>query len=383
MKAVSFNFYFMSKLQFFNNPDFGTIRTTVINDEPWFVAKDIAQALGYTNPRKAIIDHVLDEDKKDGVTFRDSIGRDQTPIIINESGVYALIFGSKLPKAKDFKHWVTSEVIPLIRKHYNTKTSDEFENIFPTNIKASSDIAMTSLDVAEITGKEHKNVVRDIRRILEQGANQLNFELVNYKDKKGEERAMYNLTAKGVLILASGYNVLLREKIIDRLEEWETGKRTNNLPSYQIDDPIKRAQKWIEEQQARQVLEAKVTESQKQLEEQAPKVAFAEAITSSSNSCLIGELAKLIKQACERKGIKINIGQNRFFQWLRDNNYLGKSRGYRNIANQEYIEQGLFELKKSTHDKNGILVTTTTTKVTGHGQSYFINGFLSGKFKIE
>lgn len=85
--------------------------------EPWFVGKDVAEALGYSNTRKALIDHVDEGDKMDGVTIRDSIGREQNPVCINESGLYALIFGSKLESAKRFKHWVTSEVLPAICKN--------------------------------------------------------------------------------------------------------------------------------------------------------------------------------------------------------------------------------------------------------------------------
>ena len=102
-------------MQVFNNPEFGKVRTVVINNEPWFIGKDIAAALGYSNPRKALNDHVDSEDK--GVTKCDTLGGAQEMTVINESGVYALIFGSKLPTAKKFKHWVTSEVLPDIRKH--------------------------------------------------------------------------------------------------------------------------------------------------------------------------------------------------------------------------------------------------------------------------
>lgn len=107
----------MNQLEIFKNREFGEIRTVVINAEPWFVGKDIAEVLGYSNSRKAILDHVDDEDKIDGVTIRDSIGRDQAAVVINESGLYALIFGSKMASAKRFKHWVTSEVLPQIRKN--------------------------------------------------------------------------------------------------------------------------------------------------------------------------------------------------------------------------------------------------------------------------
>ena len=105
----------MKELQLFNFEN-QEVRTLTIDEEPLFVGKDVAEILGYSNPRKALKDHVDEEDKKDGVTIRDSIGREQTPILINESGVYALIFGSKLPNAKKFKRWVTSEILPTIRK---------------------------------------------------------------------------------------------------------------------------------------------------------------------------------------------------------------------------------------------------------------------------
>ena len=98
----------MNQLEIFKNREFGEIRTVVIDGEPWFVGKDIAEVLGYSNSRKAVLDHVDDEDKMDGVTIRDAIGRDQAAVVINESGVYALIFGSKLASAKRFKHQMKS-----------------------------------------------------------------------------------------------------------------------------------------------------------------------------------------------------------------------------------------------------------------------------------
>lgn len=111
----------MNELKVFQNEEFGEVRSLVINDEPWFVGKDVAKALGYENPSKAIRDHVEEEDKKVGVQnvtpyISDNLGRKQYPTFINESGVYSLIFGSKLPSAKKFKHWVTSEVLPTLRK---------------------------------------------------------------------------------------------------------------------------------------------------------------------------------------------------------------------------------------------------------------------------
>lgn len=104
----------MNNLQIFENTEFGKIRTVQLNNETYFVCKDVAMALGYANPRKAMADHVMEEDK--GVTKCDTLGGKQDIAVINESGLYALIFGSKLESAKRFKHWVTSEVLPQIRK---------------------------------------------------------------------------------------------------------------------------------------------------------------------------------------------------------------------------------------------------------------------------
>ena len=105
-----------------------TVRTVEVDGELWFVGKDVAKILGYSNPRKAMIDHIDAEDKQDGVTIRDSIGREQNPTVINESGLYSLILSSKLPKAKRFKRWVTSEVLPTIRKHGMYATEELLNN---------------------------------------------------------------------------------------------------------------------------------------------------------------------------------------------------------------------------------------------------------------
>lgn len=105
----------MNDLQIFNSEEFGEIRTVQLNNETYFIGKDVAEALGYERATKAIQDHV-DQEDKDEVPIQDSIGRMQNTPVINESGLYALIFGSKLESAKRFKHWVTSEVLPSIRK---------------------------------------------------------------------------------------------------------------------------------------------------------------------------------------------------------------------------------------------------------------------------
>ena len=101
------------ELQIFQNAEFGSVRSPMINGEPFFVGKDVAEILGYANPQKAVRDHVDDDDK--GVNEMDTPGGVQPVMFINESGLYSLILSSKLPAAKRFKRWVTSEVLPAIR----------------------------------------------------------------------------------------------------------------------------------------------------------------------------------------------------------------------------------------------------------------------------
>jgi len=113
------------ELQVFKNQNFGEIRTVMKKGEPWFIGSEIAKILGYSNPRQAIIDHVEKEDK--GVVKRDTVGGIQSAAAINESGLYSLILRSKLPGAKQFKRWVTSEVLPTIRK-YGMFAAEELMN---------------------------------------------------------------------------------------------------------------------------------------------------------------------------------------------------------------------------------------------------------------
>lgn len=115
------------ELQVYKNAEFGSVRTTTLGGKPYFVGKDVASILGYANTRKALIDHI-DEEDKDDVTIRDAIGRNQTMIAINESGLYSLILSSKMPSAKKFKRWVTNEVLPAIRKHGLYATDDLIAN---------------------------------------------------------------------------------------------------------------------------------------------------------------------------------------------------------------------------------------------------------------
>lgn len=106
----------MKDLQIFRNPEFGQVRTVTLNDDPWFVGKDIATALGYAKPENAIANHVDSDDKTSTLIQGSGSNYKSKAIIINESGLYSLILSSKLPAAKKFKHWVTSEVLPALRK---------------------------------------------------------------------------------------------------------------------------------------------------------------------------------------------------------------------------------------------------------------------------
>lgn len=248
----------MNDLQQFNNAQFGDVRALSIDGEPWFVGKDVALALGYTNPRKALADHVDAEDK--GVTKRDTLGGKQDMTVINESGLYSLVLSSKLPSAKAFKRWITHDVIPTIRKTGGyVNDADKFvDAYFPELNEAQKSVLGIMLDESRRMGQ--------------------------------------------------------------------------------------------------------------QLKEQAPKVLFADAVTASHTSILIGELAKLIKQ----NGVE--IGQNRLFKWLREHGFLMRD----NMPTQYAMERGLFVVTERTiNNPDGSVRITRTTKVTGKGQTYFINRFLA------
>lgn len=254
----------MSELQVFNSEEFGRVRIIDINDTTYFAASDIANALGYSNPRKAIIDHCRCVTKRD-VPHPQSPNKMIEMSFITEGDLYRLIVHSKLPSADRFERWVFDTVLPSIRKNGGY-----------------------------ISGQE------------------------NLSDEE--------LMAKAILV----------------------------------------AQRTIEEKNK------VIAEQQQKIEEDRPKTIFADAVSASKSSILVGELSKLI---CQNG---VHIGQNRLFQWLRDNHYLGRCGDRYNIPNQKYIEQGLFEIKKNTiTNPNGSIRTTSTTKVTGKGQVYFVNKFLN------
>ena len=251
----------MNEIQVFNNIEFGEIRTAEIEGKPYFMATDIAKALGYSRPNDAISAHCR-------ATVKHSTpisGKMQEVNFIPEGDVYRLIARSKLPQAEKFEKWVFDEVLPSIRK-----------------------------TGGYIAGQEHMT----------------------------DDELLANA------ILVAQRKIAERGKVIQAQNDTIT--------------------------------------------ELKPKAVFADAVSSSKTSILIGDMAKLLRQ----NGIE--IGQKRLFDWLRNNGYLIKRKGSDwNMPTQRSVEMGLFEIKESTHlDGNGCNITTKTSKVTGKGQVYFINKFL-------
>lgn len=221
---------------------------------------------------------------------------------------------------------------------------------------------MTSLQIAEVTGKPHNDVLKAIRAMepawvkITQGK----FSLSTYTDRSGKSNPCYQLTKTECLYIATKFNDEARAKLVIR---WEELERQNAQPSI--------PQNFAEALRLAATQQEKLEAQRAELEAAAPKVAFANAMLASKNSCLVGELAKIISQN------GYTIGQNRLFQWLRENGYLGKCGEYYNIPNQRHIEQGLFEVKRSTRSgSSGELYNITTTKVTPKGQEYFLRKFI-------
>lgn len=167
----------MSELKIFNNEEFGKIRTVTIDNEPWFVGKDVAVILGYSNPQKALRDHVDEEDR----TLNDSFTVNGTKgILINESGLYGLILSSKLPNAKKFKHWVTAEVLPVLRKtgRYNLQQPQGKELLALAVLEAHKTIEEQTAQIEEMKPKaifadavatSHTSIlIGDLAKILKQ-----------------------------------------------------------------------------------------------------------------------------------------------------------------------------------------------------------------------
>lgn len=187
---------------------------------------------------------------------------------------------------------------------------------------------MTSKEIAEITGKQHAHVMRDIRGLLEQGVNESNFGLVEYKDAKGENRPMYVLTKKGCLILASGYDAVLREKIINRWEELEMKEKQK----FQVPTTFAEALRLAAEQQE------KIEEQQKLIEVQRPKAEFYDDVVDSKDAIDMQAVAKVIN---------MGMGRNKLFEFLRNNKVLMQN----NQPYQSYVDMGWFRIIESKYTK--------------------------------
>lgn len=219
----------MSEVQLFNFENH-EVRSLLVDDEPWFVGKDVAEILSYSNTRKALTDHVDDEDKMDGVTIRDSIGRNQKPVLINESGLYSLVLSSKLPSAKKFKRWVTSEVLPALRKtgQYQVKELSGQELMAKALIEAQNVLAAKDKVIEEMKPKvvfadavatSHTSIlVGELAKILKQNGIDM-----------GQKRLFAWLREKGYLIKRQGtdYNMPTQKAMELGLFEIKEGSYVN------------------------------------------------------------------------------------------------------------------------------------------------------------
>ena len=196
----------MSELQIFNSPEFGQVRTVTIDGEPWFVGKDVATALGYSNPSNAVVTHVDDEDKTT-YSFQVSGSNYKTKAtLINESGLYSLVLSSKLPTAKKFKHWITSEVLPAIRKHGGYLTPEKVEEVLlnpDTIIKLATELKAEreARKHAELEAASAKQVIGELKP------------KADYTDRILSSKGTVTTTAiaKDYGMSATGFNKLLHE----------------------------------------------------------------------------------------------------------------------------------------------------------------------------
>lgn len=220
----------MNELQVFKNQEFGSVRTLTINDEPWFVGKDVAEILGYSNPRDAISKHVDSEDKN-SVAIRDGITRgNPNQTVINESGLYCLVLSSKLPSAKKFKRWVTSEVLPALRKtgQYQVKELSGSELMARALIEAQSVLAAKDKQIEEMKPKvvfadavatSHTSIlVGELAKILKQNGIDM-----------GQKRLFAWLRENGFLIKRKGtdYNMPTQKAMDLGLFEIKEGSYVN------------------------------------------------------------------------------------------------------------------------------------------------------------
>lgn len=211
----------MNELQIFNNEEFGTVRTVTIDNEPWFVGKDVAEALGYKNTRQALATNVMDEDK--GVHSVDTPSGIQQMTIINESGLYALIFGSKLESAKRFKHWVTSEVLPSIRK---TGSYDHFS----PEMKAilMHDKKLVKMDERVTDLENNMTIDYGQQQVLGDAVNHSVLDVLGGKESEAYKKIGKKVFAECNRDLKHFFHVNAR----------------NNVPKKRFDEAVEYAQSW-------------------------------------------------------------------------------------------------------------------------------------------
>jgi anti-repressor protein len=226
---------------------------------------------------------------------------------------------------------------------------------------------MTSLEIAEVTGKQHAHVMRDIRSLLNQGVHESNFGLMYRINKlgNGAERKdpYYELTPKGCLILASGYDAVLREKIIDRLEYLENEKKAIRTPQTYLEA----LEALVASEKEKERLSLENEKKQKYIEKLQPKAFFADCIMQSEDCISIGEMANILKQ----NGL-FGKGQNSFFEWLRWSGYL-LNRGSRyNLPSQRSMRLGIMRIAEQ---QRGSVFINRKAVITPYGQRYFIELF--------
>ena len=226
-------------------------------------------------------------------------------------------------------------------------------------------VVTDSRKVAEVFGKEHKDVIEAVRRILAAENSATRFFLEHTFDNRGKQYPMYLMNRDGFSLLVMGFTgkkaMEWKIKYIEAFNEMENSIK-HISPAEEVSRGLLAAHKILEER------DKHIKALEGTIEENKPKVVFADAVSASKQSILVGELAKLLKQ----NGVE--TGQKRLFQWLRDNGYLMRNGSSKNMPTQKSMERGLFEIKEGSYlNGDGVNVVTKTTKVTGKGQIYFIN----------
>lgn len=235
----------------------------------------------------------------------------------------------------------------------------------------------SSLNVAESFDKQHAHVTRDIENLLREDVSNFGEMFVEgaEPDSYGRPRKIYFMNRDGFSFLVMGFTgAKAREfkmKYIQAFNQMEQTLIEQSKDSYMIDDPVKRAEKWIQERKQVQALELENSQMK-------PKALFADSVSAAETDILVNDLAKLLKQN------GIDIGGTRLFAWLRENGYLIRRKGTDyNMPTQRSMELELFRIKETTISRSNGTSISKTPKVTGKGQVYFINKFLSKNQKIR